>query len=108
MSNRGLHGGGIKFAVGLGARSPDGGAFAAVEHPELNAASIRYPAHQAVQGVDFADQMTFAKTANRRIAGHGADGRKTMGHQRRLRAHAGSSARGFAASMAAADHYDVE
>ena len=107
-SDRGLHRGGVELAVGLGARPPDGRALAAVEHPELNAAGIRDPAHQAVQGVDFADQMALAETADRGIAGHGADGRKTMGHQRRLRAHAGSRARGLAAGMAAADHDDVE
>mgnify|MGYP003693733235 CR=1 FL=1 len=108
FDDRGLHRGGIKLAVGLGARSADGRALAAVQHPELDAAGIGHPAHQAVQGIDLADQMAFAETADGGIAGHGADGRKTMGHQRRPRAHAGSRARGFAAGMAAADDDDVE
>ena len=108
LADRGLHRGGVKLAVGLGARSADGRTLAAVQHPELDAAGIGDPAHQAVQGVDLADQMTLAETADGGIAGHRADGRKAVGHQRGLRAHPRSRARGLAAGVAAADDDDVE
>ena len=81
---------------------------AAVEDAELDAAAIGDAAHQAVQRVDLAHQMALAEPADRRIAGHRADGREAMGHQRGLRAHAGGRGRGFAAGVAAADHDDVE
>ena len=108
LPDRGLHGGGVKLAVRLGPRSADCRALAAVQHPELDAAGIGDAAHQAIQGIDLADQMTLAETADGGIAGHGADGRETMGHQGSLRAHPRSRARGFAAGMAAADDDDVE
>ena len=71
-------------------------------------AGIRDPAHQAVQRIDLADQMALAEAADRGIAGHRADGRKAMGHQRRPGAHARRRARGLAAGVAAADDDNVE
>ena len=106
--DRGLHRRRIELAVGLGARPADRRTLAAVQHPKLDAAGIGDPAHQAVQRIDLADQMALAETADRGIAGHRADGRKAMGHQRGLRAHPRSRARGLAAGMAAADDDDVE
>ena len=64
-------------------------------------------AHQAVEGVDLADQMPLAEPADGRIAGHLADGGEAVGDQRRARAHAGRSRRSLAAGMAAADHDHV-
>ena len=81
--DRRLHRSGIKLAVGLGARPPHRRTLAAVEHAELDAAPIGDPAHQAVQRIDLADQMTLAEPADGRIAGHRADRRKPVGHQRR-------------------------
>src|SRR5450631_4162499 len=52
--------------------------------------------------------MALAEAADGRIAGHGADCRKFMGHQCRLRAHAGGRSRGLTAGMAAANHDNVE
>ena len=104
----GLHRRGIELAVGLGARAAHRRAFAAVENPELDAALVGDPAHQAVERIDLAHQMAFAEAADGRIAGHGADGRELMGHQRGPRAHAGSRGRGFTAGMAAADNDNVE
>ncbi len=108
LPDRGLHGGGVKLAVRLGARSADRRTLAAVQHPKLDPAGIGDPAHQTVQGIDLADQMTLAETADGGIAGHRSDGRETMGHQGRLGAHPRSRARGFAAGVAAADDDDVE
>ena len=106
--NRSLHGGRIELAIGLRARAAHGRAFAAVQDAELDAALVGDAAHQAVQSIDFADQMALAEAADGRIAGHGADGRELMGHQGRLRAHAGAGGRGLTAGMAAANHDNVE
>ena len=106
--DRGLHRGGIKLPIRLGARSPHGRTLAPIEHAKLNAAGVGDTPHQSVQRIDLPDQMALAKTPDRRIAGHRADGRKAMGHQRRLRAHARSGTGGLAASVAAADDDDVE
>ena len=107
-ADRGLHGLRIKLAVGLGARAAHGRAFAAVQNAELDAAGVGDAAHEAVQGIDFPHQMALAEPANGRIAGHGADGRESVRHQGRFRAHAGAGSRGFTAGMAAADDDDVE
>ena len=65
-------------------------------------------AHQAVKSVDLPDQMTLAEPADRRIAGHRADGREFVRQQRGLGAHPGRRSRGFAAGVAAADDNNVE
>ena len=70
-------------------------------------ASVSHPAHQAVEGVDLANQMPLAEPANGRIAGHFADGGEAVGDQRRARAHAGRRRSSLAAGMAAADHDHV-
>ena len=108
LPDRGLHRRRVELAVGLGARPADRRTLAAVEHAKLDAAGIGDPAHQSVQRIDLADQMTLAQTADRGVAGHRADGRKAMGHQRRPRAHPRGGAGGLAAGMAAADDDDVE
>ena len=71
-------------------------------------AGIGDPAHQTIQRIDLADQMTLAETADGGIAGHGPDGRETMGHEGGPGAHPRSGTRGFTAGMAAADDDDVE
>ena len=108
FANRGLHRRRVELAIGLGAGAAYRRAFAAIQNTKLDAATVGDAAHKAVQSVDFPDQMTLAEAANRRIAGHGADGGEAMRHQRRLRAHAGGRGRGLTAGMAAADHNDVE
>ena len=65
-------------------------------------------AHQAVERIDLADEMPLPQPADRRVARHRADGRKTMGDQRRPRAHARRRSRRLTAGMAAADHDDIE
>ena len=92
----------------MGARPAHGRALTAVQHPELNAASIRYQPHQAIQRVDLADEMALAETADRGITGHGPDSRETVGHQGCARTHPRSGARGFAAGVAAADDDHVK
>ena len=102
-ADRCLHRLPVKLAVGLGAGALHRRAFAAVQHAELDAGGIGHLAHQAVEGVDLADQMPLAEPANGRIAGHLADRGEAVGDQRRARTHASRRGRRLAAGMAAAD-----
>ena len=68
--------GGVEPAVGLGARRPDGGALAAVEHAELDAGLVGDEAHEAAEGVDLADDLALADAADGGVAGHAADRRR--------------------------------
>ena len=106
--DRGLHGGAVELAVGLGARALHGRPLGAVEQPELDAGRIGHPPHQAVQRIDLAHQVALAEPADGRVARHLADGGEAVRHQRRARAHAGRRSRRLAAGMAAADNDDVE
>ncbi len=108
LANRALHRLRVKLAVGLRARTAHRRTLAAVQDPELDAALVGRAAHQAVQRVDFADQMALPEPADRRIAGHRPDGGEPMRHERRPGAHPRSRGRGFAAGVAAADHDDIE
>ena len=66
--NGDLHGCGIELSVGLGTGAAHRRPFPAVEQTKLNAAGIRNPAHETVEGVDLAHEMAFAETSDRRIA----------------------------------------
>jgi hypothetical protein len=92
----------------LSAGATHGRTLAAIEHPELDPTGVRDPAHKSIQGIDLSDQMALTEASDRRIAGHCADGRKTVSDERCRRAHPGGRARGLAAGMAAADDDDVE
>src|SRR6185436_11082879 len=98
----------IQSAIGLSARSPDGGALRAIQHAELDGGAIGGAAHQTAQGVDFADDSTLCNAADGGIAGHLADrvehrrqqeslGAETRGHRGRL-----------SPSVATPDNDDVE
>ena len=60
----------IPAAVGLRPQGVYRGAFAAVEHPILDARLIGRAPHFAPQRVQFAHQMAFPRAADGRIAGH--------------------------------------
>src|SRR5207253_1626777 len=97
-----------KLAVGLGAGTAHGRALAAVEHPELDAGLVCDAAHQAIERIDFAHQMTLAEAADRWIARHRPDSREAVGHQRGLGAHPGGGGGSVTAGMATTDHDDIE
>ena len=82
LGDQRLHGAPIELSVGLGARPLDGGTLAAIEDAELNAGRIGGARHHAVERVDLAHQMALAQAADRRVAGHFADRRETMGDER--------------------------
>ena len=107
LADRGLHRRGIKLTIGLGAGAPDGRTLPAIQDAKLDTARVSDPAHQSIQRIDFPNQVTFAKSTDRRIAGHGADGREMMRDQRGAGAHARRSRGRLAARMAAANDDDV-
>ena len=108
LADERLHGAPIELSVGLGARALDGWAFAAIEDAELNARRIGGARHDAIERIDLAHQMALAQAADRRIAGHLADCRETVGDQRGSGAAARRRGRGFAPCVPAADDNDVK
>ena len=71
-------------AVGLRAQRVDGGAFAAVEHPVLDAAAVGGLRHLAAQRVQLAHQMALARAADGRVAGHISHGVEVDREHRRV------------------------
>jgi hypothetical protein len=92
----------------LGAGRPDGGASGGVEEAELDAAGVGYFAHDAAEGVDFADEMTFGYAADGGVAGHLGDEVEVEGEEGGAEAHARGGCGGFAARVACAYDEDVE
>ena len=107
LGQRGLHGLSVKPAVALGARAAHGGPLGPVEQAELNARGIGHTAHQPVERIDFADQMALAESANRRIAGHFANGFDTVGQEQGTRAKARGRRRSLTARVPAPDNNDI-
>jgi len=66
------------------------------------------PAHQAVERIDLADEMSLAQPADGGIAGHGADGVEPVRDERGFRAHARGRGRRLTAGMAAANDNHIE
>jgi hypothetical protein len=108
LADRGLHCGGVEFSIRLSPGTANGGPLTAVQHPELDSASVCNPTHQAIESVHLANKMPLPETADGGIAGHRADRRKAMRHQRRGRTHPRSGSRSFTAGVTAANHDDVE
>ena len=108
ISQRLLHGETILLAIGLGARTTNRRPLGAIEKPELDPRTIRDPAHETVESIDFPDEMPLAQPADSGIAGHRPDSRKAEGQQRGSRPHPRRRRRRLAAGMAAADDDDIE
>jgi hypothetical protein len=85
----------------------NGRAFRAVEKTELDTGSVCDPPHQPVQRIDFPDEVAFAEPPDRWIAGHLANSRERMGHQRRVRTHPRRGSRSLGPGVPAADNDDV-
>ena len=103
-----LHGFAIEAPIGLRARAAYGRPFCSIQKPKLNAGSICDAPHESVERINLADQMSFAESADGRIARHDADGRAFLRNERCACSHARSGCRRFAASMAATDDDHVE
>ncbi len=102
-----LHSRRVKGAIGLGAGAAHGGAFAAIEHFEMDTGSIGGFAHNAIERINLADQMALADAPNCGVAGHRADAGAIMGQEKGARAHARRNASSLGAGVAAADDDNV-
>ena len=55
---------------GAGDGATHRGSLGAVEHPELNPGSVDGPAHDTIEGIHLAHQLTFGEAADGRVARH--------------------------------------
>ena len=94
--------------VRLGARRPHRGAAAAVQQLELNARRVDRPSHQSAERVDLADEMSFRRATDRRIARHVRDGLARQRAEPDARAKPRRGMRRLAPRMPGADHDHVE
>ena len=98
----------VELPVGLRARAMNGRAARLVQHPELDARPVDRPSHDPVERIDLAHQMTLAKPADGRVAGHLADPVGAHRHQGGPCAHARRRGSRLAARMPPADNDDVK
>ena len=97
----------VEFLVHLRARGPDGGSAAGIEQAELDADRIGDFGHDAAEGVDFADEVTFGDASDGGVAGHLRDEVQVHGDHGGAESHAGAGSRGFATGVAGADDHDL-
>ncbi len=102
-----LHGRSIESTVRLRPRTAHRWALATIENPKLDPAEVRYPAHQAVQRINFPDQMALSEAPDCRIARHRPDRIETMGDEGRARPHPGGRRSRLAAGVTTTYHNDV-
>ena len=95
-------------AVRLGPQGPDGGAFALVQQPVLDAALVGSFCHLAAQGVQLPDQMALAGAADGGVAGHIAHGVQIDGKYHRLQPQPGGGQRRLDARVPGADDGDIK
>src|SRR4029077_16169190 len=98
----------VGLLVALGARRPDGGTAGGVQQAELNADGVGDFAHNAAEGVDFADQVALGDATDGRIAGHLCDEVDVQGVESSPQAHAGGGHGGLASGVSSTDDDDVE
>ena len=94
--------------VGLGTERVDGGAFAPVEQPVLDAGFVCRPRHLAAQSVQLPHQLSLSGSANGGIAGHIAHCVQIDGKTQGAAAQSCPGQRRFNASVTGADDCDVK
>ncbi len=97
----------IELLVALGARAPDRRAAGGIQKPELDADGVGHFAHDAAQGVDFADQVSLRDAAYGGIAAHLGDEVHVHGDERGLETHARRGHGGLAAGVTRAHDHDI-
>ena len=93
--------------VGLGPGPVHGGAFAAIEHAEVDAGGVDGPAHHAAQGVDFPHDLPLGDTADGRVAAHLGDGVEVVGKEGGPGTHPRSGQGGLAPGVPGSDDDDI-
>ena len=73
-----LHCGLITSSVRLRPRPLNSRPLFAVQQTKLNAGNVRRYAHDAIERVNFADEVPFTKATNRGVARHHTDGIKAQ------------------------------
>jgi hypothetical protein len=71
-------------------------------------ASISSPANNPIKCIDFAYEVPFAQTANRRITAHRPDGFEIEAYQTSTRAHTGGCAGRLDTGVTTADNEDIK
>jgi hypothetical protein len=102
-----LHRLGVKSAVGLGPRRPDGWPLAAIEHAELNACPVDAAAHDPAKRIDLAHHLALADPADGRVARHPPDRGMLHGDQRGVRTETRRRPGCFRPGMPAPNHHHV-
>src|SRR6266851_6476668 len=98
----------VSLLVALRARRPHRRSTRSIEQAKLDANRVRDLAHDAAEGVDFANEVSLRNTANRRITRHLRNQVDVQCVERGLQSHARRGHRGLASSMAGADNNYVE
>ncbi|MNN16206.1 hypothetical protein D3C81_1293380 [compost metagenome] len=93
----------VDSAVGLGASSAYGRAFAVVQNTELDTALVSSQRHGAAERVNFLDQVALADATDGRVATHMTEGFHVVGQQQGFYTHACRRKRSLGTGMAAAD-----
>src|SRR6185503_8573360 len=98
----------IKRSVSLSPRRLDRRPARTVQEPELDSGAIDNAAHDAAQGVNLPDQMTFPDSSDCGVARHLSDQIEIQSQQGSVCAEARSRRRGFTACMTSANHDHVK
>ena len=93
--------------VGLRPGRPHRRTARAIEQLELYSRSVDCAAHQSAKRIDFTNQMSLRRAANRRIARHVRDGFSSERAESDAAAQLRRRPRGFDARVPAADHDDI-
>jgi len=93
--------------IALGAGRPDGRSTRSIEQAKLDANRVRDLAHDAAEGIDFANQMSLGNSAYGGIAGHLRNEVYVQRVEGGLQAHAGRSHGCFASGVTGANHDNV-
>jgi hypothetical protein len=94
----------VQHPVGLGAGGAHRRPFARIQHAKLNAGAVGGASHDAAERVHLFHQMALADAADRRIAGHGAEGFDVVREQQSRGAHARAGRGRLGAGMTAANY----
>ena len=98
----------IQSAIALCAWRPDSGAFAAVQHPELQRRQVRGATHDSAKRIDFANDRALRNAADSRVARHLTNALERTRDQSNACAKTSGGHSGFGSRVATADDEDVE
>ena len=90
------------------ARGSNGGAFGGIQGTELNSGFVSGDRHRTTERIDLLDQVPFADSANRRVAGHLAERLDAMSKQQRPTPQPRCRERSLRAGMSTANNDDFE